>query len=54
MQVDIMWKHVVIGFYYENNCKVQFLNDIISYFAYRIYKFKMSCRLKRKMKLLKS
>lgn len=43
-----MWKHVIIGFYYENNRKVQFLNNIISYVAYRIYKFKMLCRFEKK------
>lgn len=44
LHLDIMWKHVIIDFYYENNLKVQFLNNIISYVAYRIYKFKMLCR----------
>lgn len=48
LHLDIMWKHVIIGFYYENNLKVQFLNNIISYVAYRIYKFKMLCRFEEK------
>lgn len=49
MQLDIMWKHVIIGFYYENNRKVQLLNNIASYVAYKIYKFKMLiCRFEKK------
>lgn len=48
LHFDIMWKHVIIGFYNENNLKVQFLNNIISHVAYRIYKFKMLCRFEEK------
>lgn len=48
MQLDIIWKHVIIDFYYENNGKVQYLNNIISYVAYRIYKSKMLCRFEKK------
>lgn len=49
MQLDIMWKHIIIGFQYENNCKVKSSNNIISYVAYlQIYKFKMLCRFEKK------
>lgn len=49
MQLDIMWKHIIIGSHYENNSKVQFLNNIISNVAYRIYKFlKMLWRFEKK------
>ena len=42
---DIQWKHVVIGFCLESNEKVSILNNILSFIACRIYKFKMFCRL---------
>lgn len=42
----IKWKLVIIGFYNENNPKVLFYNTIISYLAFKIYKFKMGCRMK--------
>ena len=42
---DIQWKHVVIGFCLESNEKVSILNNIMSFIACRIYKFKMFCRL---------
>lgn len=42
----VKWKHVVIGFYVETNPKVLFYNTIISYIAFKIYKFKMGCRIK--------
>lgn len=42
----VKWKHVVIGFYVETNPEVLFYNTIISYIAFKIYKFKMGCRIK--------
>ena len=45
MLIDIQWKHVIVGFYNERNKKCTSLNTLISYVAYRIYKFKMYCRL---------
>ena len=35
----------MIGFFYEHNTKTKSLNLLISYVAYRIYKYKMYCRL---------
>lgn len=43
-----MWKHIILCFYKENNCKVLTLNNIISYVSYRIYRFKMLCTFKKK------
>ena len=43
--MKIQWKHIVIGFCLEFNDKVSMLNDLISFIACRIYKFKMYCRL---------
>ena len=33
------------GFFHERNRKTKSLNLLISYIAYRIYKYKMYCRL---------
>ena len=45
LSIDIQWKHVIVGFYNERNKKCTSLNTLISYVAYRIYKYKMYCRL---------
>ena len=42
---NITWKHIVIGFYYEDNDKTRMLNNLISFVACRIYKYKMYCRI---------
>lgn len=47
MQLDIVLKHIIIGFYFQNNSKVQFFKNI-SFVAYRIYKLKMLCRFEKK------
>ena len=41
------WKHIVVGFYSEENDKIKTLTLFISYVAYtcRIYKYKIQCRL---------
>lgn len=46
LNVTVKWKHVVIGFYVETNPKVLLYNTIISYIAFKIYKFKIGCRIK--------
>ena len=48
LKFKISWKHIVIGFYEETNNKTSALNTLISFIAYRIYKFKMLCRLNDK------
>lgn len=48
MQLDIVLKHIIIGFYFQNNSEVQFFKNIISFVAYRIYKLKMLCRFEKK------
>ena len=45
LNFSVLWKHIVIGFYEESNSKTIFLNTIITYIAYKIYKFKMSRRI---------
>ena len=42
---SVLWKHVIVGFYEESNSKTIFLNTINTYISYKIYKFKMSCRI---------
>ena len=48
LNFDVQWKHVVLGFYSERNSKIQFLNTFVSFIAYKIYKFKMFCRVTNK------
>lgn len=45
LNFDVCWKHIIIGFYLEKNSKTVFLNTIISYVSYVIYKYKMTCRM---------
>ena len=45
IKFTISWKHVVIGFYLENNELSKMYNYFISFIAYRIYKCKMYCRV---------
>ena len=40
----ITWKHIVLGFYDENNSKTRKINNFISFVCYNIYKYKMKCR----------
>ena len=42
---SIRWKHVVVGFYLEENTKIKILNFIISFIVCKIYKYKLYCRL---------
>ena len=43
---EITWKIKVLVFYNEINCKTFRLNNrIISFVCYKIYKYKMKCRL---------
>lgn len=43
--IDIKWKHIILGFYLEQNDKIESLNLLISFIAYKIYKYKMYCRI---------
>ena len=42
---EITWKIIFLGFYIEVNAKTIRLNNIISFICYKIYKYKMKCRL---------
>ena len=48
LKFDITWKTIVIGFYDDVNEKTILLNNLISFIAFRIYKYKMFCRLNDK------
>lgn len=41
----VSWKHVIVGLYKEINNKVIVYNNVISFVALRIYKYKMWCRI---------
>ena len=43
--IPIKWKHIVVGFYCEENDKIKTLNLFSSFVAFRIYEYKMLCRL---------
>ena len=45
---EVLWKHILIGFYFEKNQKIVVLNNIISTLATIINKYKMYCRLLKK------
>ena len=45
LRIDIKWKHILLDFFNESSNKVIFLNNLISFTALKIYKYKMFCRL---------
>ena len=45
LNFDVKWRHIIFGFYLEENSKVVFYNTLLSFIAYRIYKYKMYCRI---------
>ena len=48
LRFNVSWKHIVVGFYIENNRKTVTLNSLVSYIAMKIYKCKMKCRIDAK------
>ena len=44
LKFDINWRHIAVGFHFESNDKILFFNEIISFTAFFIYKFKMKSR----------
>ena len=48
LKFSVSWKTIVIGFYDDVNDKTVLINNIISFIAYRIYKYKMFCRIQNK------
>lgn len=44
VDLEISWKHVVIGFY-ENSKFLNAMDILISFVALKIYKYKMKCIL---------
>lgn len=41
----VSWKHVIVGLYKEISNTITIYNNVISYVALRIYKYKMWCRI---------
>ena len=49
LSFNVQLKHVILGYDFEQNSKVCFLNTVISILAFKIYKYKMYCRLQNKV-----
>lgn len=45
IKFTVIWKHIVVGFYLDNNELVKIYNYFLSFIAFRIYKCKMYCRV---------
>ena len=41
LSFNIKWKHVILGFYFEQNSKICFPNTVISFLAFKIFKYEM-------------
>ena len=37
LSFDVQWKHVILGFYFEQNSKLCFLNSVTSFLAFKIF-----------------
>ena len=44
----ITWKHIVLGFYDENNSITRKVNNFKYFVCYDIYNYKMKCRFEEK------
>lgn len=45
LKINIAWKHLVLGFIYNGNQSNVVLNNVISFIACKIFKYKMKCKL---------
>ena len=45
VKFEVSWKVITVGFYNETNEKTILLNNLVSFIALRIYKYKMWCRI---------
>lgn len=45
LEVNMAWKHLVLGFTYTGNQSSVVLNNVISFNACTIFKYKMKCKL---------
>ena len=45
LNFDILWKHIVVGFYLDKSETTKIYNSFVSYIAYGIYKSKMYCKI---------
>ena len=48
-QINIQWKHIVVGYFLIENRNTQLLNLLISVIAFLIYKIKMKLRFEQKL-----
>lgn len=49
LKLNITWKTIVIGFFYEFTDTTKLFNNVISFVGYKIYKYKMKCRLQNEI-----
>ena len=48
LDFSIQWRHILLGFFSESSNRISFLNELISFIAFKIYKYKMTCRYNKK------
>lgn len=49
LKLNITWKTIAVGFFYEFTDTTKTLNNVISCVGYKIYKYKMKCRLQNEI-----
>ena len=48
LDFSIQWRLILLGFFSDSSNRISFLNELISYIAFKIYKYKMTCRYNKK------
>ena len=51
LDFSIQWRHILLGFFSESSNRISFVNELISFIAFKIYKYKMTCRYNKKEKI---
>lgn len=49
LKLNITWKTIAVGFFYEFTDTTKILNNVISFVGYKIYKYKKKCRLQNEI-----
>lgn len=49
LKLNITWKTIAVGFFYEFTDTAKIFNNVISFVGYKIYKYKMKCRLQNEI-----
>uniref|UniRef100_A0A8W8HLM3 Uncharacterized protein n=1 Tax=Magallana gigas TaxID=29159 RepID=A0A8W8HLM3_MAGGI len=45
LNFTVVWKNVIVGFFVDDNETTKLYNIFLSFIAFRIYKYKMFCRV---------